>query len=47
MEKKKSAHSKTVLGTFNHELLLARTGKKAPEVDPTRTMKIEATRNPK
>lgn len=32
------------LGTRSHEDLLASTGKSAPIPDPTRTMKIEATR---
>jgi hypothetical protein len=38
------AHSKTALGTCSHDDRLARTGKRAPEQEPTRTIKMEAMR---
>lgn len=38
-------YSKTALGTRSQDDRLARTGKSAPEDEPTRMMKIEATRS--
>jgi len=43
----RATYSNRLLGTLSQELLLANTGNRAPNEDPTAMMNIDATRKPK
>ena len=44
---KQKTHSYTAFGTLSHDECLARTGNKAPVVEPARMIKMDPTRRPK